>query len=73
MDTYNFVLQHEMLNLGIVTLSSHIAAMTVKIPIVLFSGFLNCFKLKNKKQVVQIGTNDWENLKDAVEKACLHK
>ncbi len=37
---YNFVLRHEMLNLGIVTLSSHIAAMTIKIPIVLFSGFL---------------------------------
>jgi putative flippase GtrA len=37
---YNFVLQHEMLNLGMVTLSSHIATMTIKIPIVLFSGFL---------------------------------
>jgi putative flippase GtrA len=37
---YNFVLRHEMLNLGIVTLSSHIAAMTIKIPIVLLSGFL---------------------------------
>jgi putative flippase GtrA len=37
---YNFVLQHEMLNLGIVTLSSHIATMTIKVPIVLISGFL---------------------------------
>jgi putative flippase GtrA len=37
---YNFVLQHKMLNLGIVTLSSHIAAMTIKMPIVLISGFL---------------------------------
>jgi putative flippase GtrA len=37
---YNIVLQHEMLNLGIVTLSSHIAAMTIKIPVVLVSGFL---------------------------------
>jgi putative flippase GtrA len=37
---YNFVLQHKMLNLGIVTLSSHIAAMTIKMPIVLVSGFL---------------------------------
>jgi putative flippase GtrA len=37
---YNFVLHHQMLNLGIVTLSSHIAAMSIKIPIVLFSGFL---------------------------------
>jgi putative flippase GtrA len=37
---YNFVLQHEMLNLEIVTLSSHIAAMTIKMPVVLLSGFL---------------------------------
>jgi hypothetical protein len=37
---YNFVLQHKMLNLGIVTLSSHIAAMTIKMPVVLISGFL---------------------------------
>lgn len=37
---YNFVLQHEMLNLGIVTLSSHIAAMAIKMPVVLLSGFL---------------------------------
>ena len=37
---YNFVLQHQMLNLGIVTLSSHIAAMTIKMPVVLLSGFL---------------------------------
>jgi putative flippase GtrA len=37
---YNFVLRHEMLNLRIVTLSSHIATMTLKIPIVLFSGFI---------------------------------
>jgi putative flippase GtrA len=37
---YNYVLQHDMLNLGIVTLSSHIATMTIKIPIVLFSGFI---------------------------------
>jgi putative flippase GtrA len=37
---YNYVLQHKMLNLGIVTLSSHIAAMIIKMPVVLFSGFL---------------------------------
>lgn len=37
---YNFVLKHEMLNLGIITLSSHIATMTIKIPLVLLSGFL---------------------------------
>jgi putative flippase GtrA len=37
---YNYVLQHEMLNLGFMTLSSHIGAMTIKMPIVLLSGFL---------------------------------
>jgi putative flippase GtrA len=37
---YNLMLHHEMLNLGIVTLSSHIAAMTIKMPVVLMSGFL---------------------------------
>jgi putative flippase GtrA len=37
---YNFVLQHEMLNLGIVTLSSYIAALFIKMPVVLLSGFL---------------------------------
>lgn len=37
---YNYVLRHEMLNLGLVTLSSHIAAMTIKMPVVLLSGFL---------------------------------
>jgi hypothetical protein len=37
---YNYVLKHEMLNLWIVTLSSHIAAMAIKMPVVLISGFL---------------------------------
>ncbi len=37
---YNFVLQHRMLNLYFVTLSSHIASLAIKIPIVLFTGFL---------------------------------
>lgn len=37
---YNFVLQHRMLELGFVTISSHIAALGIKLPIVLFSGFL---------------------------------
>lgn len=37
---YNFVLHHQMLNLGIVTLSSHIASMIIKTPIVVISGFL---------------------------------
>jgi putative flippase GtrA len=37
---YNFILQHRMLNLGIVTLSSHIATFAFKFPVVFFSGFL---------------------------------
>jgi putative flippase GtrA len=37
---YNFVLQHRMVELGFVTISSHIAALGIKLPIVLFSGFL---------------------------------
>ena len=37
---YNFVLQHRMLELGFVTISSHIAALGMKLPIVVFSGFL---------------------------------
>lgn len=37
---YNFVMQHRMLNLYIVTLSSHIASLAIKFPIVLFTGFL---------------------------------
>lgn len=36
---YNFVLQHKMLNLGFVTLSSHIATLAIKFPIILSSGF----------------------------------
>ena len=37
---YNFILQHRMLDLGFVTLSSHIASLAIKFPIVLFSGFM---------------------------------
>lgn len=37
---YNFVLRHKMLELGFVTLSSHIAALAIKVPVVLLSGFL---------------------------------
>lgn len=37
---YNFVLEHRMLDLGFVTLSSHIASLAIKFPIVLFSGFI---------------------------------
>lgn len=37
---YNFILQQQMLHLGIFTLSSHIASFAIKFPIVLLSGFL---------------------------------
>jgi len=37
---YNFILQQQMLHLGIFTLSSHIASFVIKFPIVLLSGFL---------------------------------
>jgi len=37
---YNLVLQRRMLELGFVTISSHIASLGIKFPIVLFSGFL---------------------------------
>ncbi len=37
---YNFILQHRMLEFGFVTISSHIAALGIKHPIVLFSGFI---------------------------------
>ncbi|MCX6244796.1 MAG: GtrA family protein [Bacteroidetes bacterium] len=37
---YNFVLFHKMVDLGFVTLSSHIAALCIKFPVVLVSGFL---------------------------------
>jgi putative flippase GtrA len=38
---YNYLLNQRMLDLGFVTLSSHIAALIIKFPIVLFSGFLS--------------------------------
>ncbi len=37
---YTFVLHHKMLELGFVTLSSHIATLGIKFPIILLSGFL---------------------------------
>lgn len=37
---FHFVLQKQMLHLGIVTLSSHIAAMTLVFPITFMTGFL---------------------------------
>ena len=37
---YNYVLRKKMLDLGFVTLSSHIGAWAIKVPIVLLSGFL---------------------------------
>lgn len=36
---YNFILQHKMLNLYFVTLSSHIAALVIVFPITFFTGF----------------------------------
>ena len=36
---YNFVLRHEMLELGFVTISSHIAAFCIVFPITLMTGF----------------------------------
>lgn len=37
---YNFILQHRMLHLGFVTLSSHIAALLFTFPVTFLSGFL---------------------------------
>ena len=37
---YNFVLKQNMVELGFVTISSHIATLGIKVPIVLLSGFL---------------------------------
>lgn len=37
---YTFILQHRMLHLGFVTISSHIATLGIKFPITLLSGFL---------------------------------
>lgn len=37
---YTIILQHRMLHLGIVTLSSHIASLGIKLPIVFLTGFL---------------------------------
>lgn len=37
---YNYLLQHRMLELGFVTISSHIAALGIKFPLVLLSGFI---------------------------------
>jgi len=37
---YRFVLQQRMVHLGFVTISSHIATLCLKFPVILFSGFL---------------------------------
>jgi hypothetical protein len=37
---YNFVLRHQMVDLGFVVVSSHIATLALKFPIVLVTGFL---------------------------------
>jgi putative flippase GtrA len=66
---YNFVLQHEMLKLGIVTLSSYIAALFIKMPIVLLSGFLlqkyvtfSSSKLSGRVQLFRYSTMFFINL-----------
>lgn len=66
---YNFVLRQEMLNLGIITLSSHIAAMSIKIPIVLCSGFFlqkyvtfSNSNLTGKTQLLRYSTVFFTNL-----------
>lgn len=57
---YNFVLQKQMLHLGVVTLSSPIAALFITFPITLFTGFLlqkyvtfTESDLKGRKQLVR--------------------
>ncbi len=59
---FHFVLQKQMLYLGIVTLSSHIAALALSFPISFLSGFLlqkyvtfNSSLLGGKKQIVRYG------------------
>ncbi|NLL29321.1 MAG: GtrA family protein [Bacteroidales bacterium] len=37
---FNFIMNKQMLNLGFVTLSSHVATLILKFPIIFFSGFL---------------------------------
>jgi len=37
---YNFVLQHRMVHLGFISISSHIATLCIKAPIVVVTGFL---------------------------------
>ena len=37
---YNFVLRHQMLHLGFVTMSSHIAALVITFPVSFMTGFL---------------------------------
>jgi putative flippase GtrA len=59
---YNFVLQHEMLHLGFVTLSSPVAALVFTFPISFMSGFLlqkyvtfTSSDLEGKTQLVRYG------------------
>ncbi len=60
---YNFILRHEMLNLGFVTLSSHIASLCIVFPITLLTGFwLNKYvtftqsSLRGRKQLIRYCT-----------------
>ncbi len=60
---YNFLLRHQMLNLGFVTLSSHIASLCIVFPITLLTGFwLNKYvtftqsSLRGRKQLFRYCT-----------------
>ena len=55
---YNFVLRHEMLELGFVTISSHIAAFGIVFPITLFTGFW----LNRNVTFTQSSLREWHQL-----------
>ncbi len=60
---YNFVIQHRLVNLGIVTLSPHIAALAFTFPVSFMTGFLlqkyvtfTASDLRGRVQLVRYGT-----------------
>ncbi len=66
---FHFVLQKNMLHLGFVTFSSHIAAMLIVFPVTFFTGFLlqkyvtfNSSKLKGRTQITRYLTVVLANL-----------
>lgn len=57
---YNYVLKHQMLHIGFITMSSHIAALSVVFPITFFTGFylskyvsFSASTLKSRSQLVR--------------------